>query len=84
MRLLYYCIVGDPLIYRGVLGRHLFPNRHLLGGIPPIQGGIPPIQLITCFISQQPPRHRWGPWTALGGASAAEAASFRQQTVFRL
>jgi hypothetical protein len=22
--------------WRGVLGRHLFPNRHLLGGIPPI------------------------------------------------
>jgi hypothetical protein len=31
-----------------VLGRHLFPNRHLLGGILPIQ-------LITFFISQHSP-----------------------------
>jgi hypothetical protein len=35
----YFITMWETHLYtgwRGVLGRHLFPNRHLLGGIPPI------------------------------------------------
>jgi hypothetical protein len=43
-----------------VLGRHLFPNRHLLGGIPPIQlityfyfSTLPLDQFVICILQTE-------------------------------